>query len=91
MNIKNSKYWEQEISKTQDYLSQLVHGELAGIKSTKSSDDTISMQEVDKEIQKCKTYLAYCQQEYQKALDIENGVKTETSTSILYFNREYGY
>lgn len=87
--IKNSAYWANEITKTQEYLSNLVHGELAGIRSTKSSDDSITMQDVDSEIEKCKYYLAYCQSEYNKAISQEEGVKKEKS--LLYFSREFGY
>lgn len=88
--IKDSTYWKNEIEVTQEYLAQLVHGDLAGVKSTKSSDDTITMQDIDKEISKCKTYISYCEEELKKALDQEQG-KEETKSSILYFNREYGY
>ena len=89
-SIKDSIYWKNEIEVTQEYLAQLVHGDLAGVKSTKSSDDTITLQDIDKEISKCKTYIAYCQEELKKALEIEQGQETK-SKSILYFSREYGY
>lgn len=87
--IKDSAYWAGEINKTQEYLAELIHGDLAGIKSTKSADDTITMQDVSSEIEKCKYYLSYCESEYQKAIEQEEG-KKETK-SILYFNREFGY
>ena len=32
--VKDSAYWVSEINKTQTYLSQLIHGDLAGIKGT---------------------------------------------------------
>lgn len=89
-NTKSSAYWREEIEKTQAYLSELVHGELAGVKSTKSLDDSISLQEIDKEIKKCKSYIAYCEKELDKALALENG-ETPKNISILYFKREYGY
>lgn len=88
---KNSAYWLSEKVKTQEYLSQLVHGELAGIKSTKSDNDTLQMQDIDKEIEKCKMYIKYCEDEYQKALDEEQGIKKNKYKSILKFPREFGY
>lgn len=87
--IKDSAYWASEINKTQEYLAELIHGDLAGIKSTKSADDTITMQDVSSEIEKCKYYLSYCESEHQKAIEQEEGKKE--SKSILYFNREFGY
>lgn len=89
--IKNSVYWKSEIDKTQNYLSELIHGELAGVKSTKSSDDTITFQDIDKEIEKCQIYISYCEKQYEKALEEESGQKNEKIKSILYFDREYGY
>lgn len=88
--LKNSNYWKNEIEKTQEYLSELIHGDLAGIKSTKSADDTITMQDVSDEIEKCKYYISYCETEYKKAIEEEEGVSEQTK-SILYFNREFGY
>lgn len=87
----NSIYWKSEIERTQLYMSQLVHGEMAGVKSTKSSDDTLTLQDIDKEIKKCQTYIAYCQEELEKALEIENGTKSEKIKSILYFERDVTY
>lgn len=87
---KNSAYWKEEITVTQDYMASLVHGDIAGVKSTKSSDDVLQMQDIDKEMDKCRKYLAYCNEMYKKAIDEENGTKDSTK-SILYFNRETGY
>lgn len=88
--LKNSAYWQSEIETTQEYLAELIHGELAGVKSSKSSDDTIQLQDIDKEVEKCKTYIAYCEKELEKALEQE-GQKESNKKSILYFEREYGY
>lgn len=88
--IKDSAYWQSEINKTQEYLAELIHGELAGVKSTKSADDTITMQDISSEIEKCKYYLSYCETKLKEALEQEEGNKKE-SKSILYFNREFGY
>lgn len=86
----NSIYWKSEIERTQLYMSQLVHGEMAGVKSTKSSDDTLTLQDVEKEMEKCQKYIGYCQTELEKALAEENGVDIETK-SILYFERDVTY
>lgn len=88
--VKDSKYWKGEIEKTQDVLSQLLRGETAGVKSTKSNDDSISFQDIDKMTRECRLYISYCETQYQKALEEEQGKKPKTK-SILYFNSVYGY
>lgn len=88
--VKDSAYWVSEINKTQTYLSQLIHGDLAGIKTTKSADDAVTLQDIDKEIEKCRQYIRYCEAELEKALEQEEGKKSKPK-SLLYFNREYGY
>lgn len=87
--VKNSEFWKSEIKETQKYMASLVHGELAGVKSTKSADDNISFQDAKQELEKCRIYISYCEDELKKALEEESGEKQ--NKSILYFKREYGY
>lgn len=86
----NSEYWLSQIQTTQEYMAKLVHGKRAGVKLTKSSGDTISFQDIDKEIQKCKSYIAYCQREYDNAIEEEGGTGSSRGKSILYFKSGYG-
>lgn len=87
----NSAYWASEIYKTQQYMSELVHGEIAGVKSTKNFDDSMSLQDSQKEIKKCQVYIAYCQNMYNEAIEEEGGTAKRKGGSILYFNSGYGY
>lgn len=86
--IKDSKFWKNEISKTEDRMAQLIYGELAGVKSTKGTDDSITFQDSDKEIAQCKSYISYCKVKYNEAITEEGQTPKK---SILYFNSQYGY
>lgn len=89
--IKNSIYWKEEIDRTQELLAQLLRGDTAGVKSAKTGDDTITYQDIGAMAKECRIYLAYCQEQYDKALE-EEGKKYKTKNkSILYFPSSYGY
>ena len=88
--LKDSKYWKNEIDKAQTVLSQLLMGDTSGVKATKSNDDSITFQDIDKMTKECRLYIAYAEEQYQKALDEENKTK-EKPKSILYFESVYGY
>ncbi len=87
---KDSSYWKSEIDKTQEVLSKLLTGDTVGVKGTKSGDDSITFQEIDKLIKECRKYLTYCENQYKKALEEEQGEKPK-SESKLFFNSVYGY
>lgn len=87
--IKDSKYWKNEIYLTQEKLKEAVLSETSNVKSTKSSEDTLTLQSKNDEINSLKFYLAYCEREYDKCLEIEGAEKR--FKQILYVGREYGY
>lgn len=87
--IKDSKYWKNEINLTQEKLRDAILSETSNVKSTKSSEDTLILQNKEDEINSLKFYLSYCEKEYQKCLDSEG--KEKSFKKILFVGREYGY
>lgn len=91
MELKSSVYWLEEKLKTEEYLSELIHGSKADLKSVKSDEDSTSYHDIQNQIDKVRFYLKYCETQYQLALDRENPIEAKPKTHILYFNREFGY
>lgn len=89
-SLKNSTYWKNQIDITQDQIAELIHSETFDIQSAKSDDDTITYQSIEERLKTLRTYLAYCEKQYEEALEEESGNK-KSIKSILYFAREYGY
>lgn len=87
---KDSKYWKSEIDITQTQIAELLHGEKFNLQSAKSDTDTLVYQSIRERLEALRTYLAYCENEYENALKEESG-ETHKPSSILYFEREYGY
>ncbi|MGL5950567.1 MAG: hypothetical protein ACRCZH_04020, partial [Cetobacterium sp.] len=83
--IKDSAYWLAEKNKTEDYLSELIHGSLSSLKSVKSDEDSTSYHEMQDQIDKVRFYLKYCETQYQIALDKETeseGKEVQPKTHI---------
>lgn len=87
--LLDSNYWLSEIKKTKLELAEIINGDLFSIKSAKTSDDSTTFQDLEKMIKAKKDYIKYCEFEYETELAKEK--KTEKITSILYFEREFGY
>lgn len=87
---KNSTYWKSEIDITQTQIAELLHNEKFNLQSAKSDTDTLVYQSIKERLESLRTYLSYCENEYEKALKEESG-DTHKSSSKLYFEREYGY
>lgn len=89
-SLKNSTYWKNQIDITQDQIAELLHGETFDLQSAKSDDDTIVYQGIEERLKALRTYLTYCEKQYEEALKEETG-KSKSVKSILYFERENGY
>lgn len=89
-SLKNSTYWKNQIDITQDQIAELLHGETFDLQSAKSDDDTIVYQGIEERLKALRTYLTYCENQYEEALKEETG-KSKSVKSILYFERENGY
>ena len=86
----NSAYWKAEIERTQLRISELIHGETFDVQSAKSDTDTLAYQNIKDRLEALRAYLAYCENKYEEALQEEGG-EVHRVSSILYFEREYGY
>lgn len=84
----DSAYWFNEINKTKLELAQIVNGDLSGVKTAKSDEDSTTLQDIDKIVRVKMKYISYCEEQYEDALNKEKQVQKK---SILYFDREYGY
>lgn len=88
-SLKNSVYWKNEISVTQDQLAELLKSETFEVQTAKSDEDSITYQSIKERVRILREYLMYCEKEYEDALQEENNIPV--NKSILYFEREYGY
>lgn len=89
-SLKNSIYWKNQIDITQDQIAELLHSETFDLQSAKSDDDVITYQSIEERLKTLRTYLAYCEKQYEEAIKQETG-ETTSLKSILFFERENGY
>lgn len=89
MIVKDSKYWLEEIDKTENEMSAIINGDLSTVKTAKTDEDTITQHDIDMIMKAKRSYISYCETRYQEELRKEN--PTSSKKQILFFPREYGY
>lgn len=87
--LLDSNYWLSEIKKTKLELAELINGDLFSVKTAKTNEDTTTFHDLEQMIKAKKDYIKYCESEYEKEISKEK--KTKKITSIIYFDREFGY
>lgn len=84
----DSKYWQNEIDKTEISIAELINDETVSAKTSKTDEDNLILQDLDKVMSEKRKYISYCKVRLQEELNKESKIE---KPSILFVPREFGY